>query len=279
MQNAPVFSGQKLNGRVIIAELLRNMELGAFEMAYSTLLPCVFSVYLHPEDHARLSGVFPLIADDARRALASRVAELNAAPARFGIGMRKKKERKEFRIAAKDWVIDLFADIENTVPLGDVEIHSELSEAPQPTFQGVRTTLMNREPSVTATRPGAGTPAPAPAPHADTRKRSDRIFAEIRYEDETGPQLFLITQNHVRIGRGAEDEPMDLALYTNDEVSREHMQLRRDAATGQFFILDRSTNGTWIDGKRLKRDTEQPLPERAEIGVADVLTLLFQVRR
>jgi hypothetical protein len=265
-----VLSGQKLNGRVIISELLRNMELGAFEMAYSTLLPCVFSVYLHPEDHARLSGVFPLIADDARRGLGSRVAELNATPARFGL--RKKKEQKEFRIAAKDWVIDFFADTENAVPLGDVEIHSELSEAPQPTFQGVRTTLMNREPSVTATRSGAST-------HTDTRKRSDRIYAEIRYEDETGPQLFLVTQNQVRIGRGAEDEPMDLALYTNDEVSREHLHLRRDAATGQFFILDRSTNGTWLEGKRLKRDVELALPERAEIGVADVLTLLFQVRR
>lgn len=283
MQNGPVLPGQKLTGRVVISELLRNMGLGAFEMAYSTLLPCVFNVYLHPEDHTRLSGVFPLIADDARRALAARVAELNSAPARFAL---RKKERKEYRIAAKDWVIEFFADTENTVPAGDIEIHSELSEAAQPTFQGVRTTLMNREPSVTGTRPGTGpidarggTGVIAGTAPIDTKKRSDRIYAEIRYEDESGPQLFLVMQNQVRIGRGAEDEPMDLALYTNDEVSREHIRLRRDAATGQFFIVDRSTNGTWLDGKRLKRDAEQPLPERAEIGVAEVLTLLFQVRR
>jgi hypothetical protein len=261
---------QRLSGQVIIDELLRNMELGAFEMAYSTLLPCVFGVYLHPEDHARLAGVFRFIAEDAKRALGAKVARLNAKPPVFAL---KKKAGKEYRIAAQDWVIEFFADTEQTVPLGDVEIHSELSEAAQPGFQGTKTTLMDREPSVTAAR-HAGTQI-----QAETRKQSDRIYADIRYEDDSGPQLFLVTQNQVRIGRGAEDEPMDLALYVNDEVSRQHLMLRRDAATGQFYITDKSTNGTWLDGKRLKREVELPLAERAEIGVAEVLTLVFQVRR
>src|SRR5581483_7978561 len=115
-------------------------------------------------------------------------------------------------------------------------------------------------------------------PRTETRKMADRVFAEIRYEDDSGPQLYLMTQNQIRVGRGGDDEPMDLALYSNDEVSREHVVIRREAATGQFFISDKSTNGTWLDGKRLKRDVEQALPERAEIGVAEVITLLFQVR-
>ncbi len=242
--------------------------MGAFEMAFSTLLPCVFSVYLHPDDHARLAGVFDLIADDAKRALGFRVAQLNKKQSVFS---RKKKQPKEYRIAAKDWVIEFFADTEETVPVGDVEIHSELSEAAQHGFQGMKTTLMDREPSVTSSQ--------SPRSQTDTRKQPDRIYAEVRYEDDSGPQLFLITQNQIRVGRGAEDEPMDLALYSSDEVSREHLVLRREAATGQFFIVDKSTNGTWLDGKRLKRDAEQPLPERGEIGVAEVMTLLFQVRR
>jgi hypothetical protein len=255
---------QKLNGQVIVSELLRNMELGAFEMAYTALLPCVFNVYLHPEDHARLAGVFPLIADDAKRALAARVAELNASSRSLRL---RRKPRKEHRIAARDWLIQFFSDSEEAVPPGDIEIHSELSEAPQPGFQGVRTTLINREPSVTAVH--SATRAPTP----------ERIYAEIRYEDDSGSQVFLITQNQVRIGRGGDDEPMDLALYTNDEVSREHAMLRRDAATGRFFIVDKSTNGTWLNGRRLKRELEQELPESAEIGVAEVLSLAFQVRR
>lgn len=269
-QNGQTPGSQRLSGQVIIDELLRNMELGAFEMAYSTLLPCVFSVYLHPDDHARLAGVFQFIADDAKRALAAQVARLNSKPPVFVLAKRKKT-RKEYRIAAKDWIIEFFADTENAVPLGDVETHSELSEAIQPGFQGTKTTLMDREPSVAAAHP--------PRAHVETRRQSDRIFAEIRYEDDSGSQVYLVTQNQIRIGRGADDEPMDLALYTNEEVSREHLLVNRDAATGQFSIVDKSTNGTWLDGKRLKRDLEQTLPERAEIGVAEVLTLLFQVRR
>lgn len=244
------------------------MELGAFEMAYTILLPCVFSVYLHPDDHARLAGVFGLIVEDAKRALAARVAQLNRP--RRGFGLTKKADR-EYRIAARDWAIEFAADTENVVPPGDVEIHSELNEAPQPGFQGVKTTLMDREPSVTAQR--------AAQPATDTRKRDERVFAEIRYEDDSGPQLYLVKQNTVRVGRGAADEPMDVAIYACDEVSREHFRLRRDAATGQFFITDKSTNGTWLDGRRLKRDVEQALPEMAEIGVAEVLALTFRTRR
>ena len=54
------FSGdaKKLSGRVIIDELIRNADLGRFDLAYSILLPGVFTVYLHPGDHARLAGVF-----------------------------------------------------------------------------------------------------------------------------------------------------------------------------------------------------------------------------
>jgi hypothetical protein len=266
-QTGQTLGGQRLTGHIITSELLRNMELGAFEMAYSVLLPCVFNIYLHPEDHARLAGVFDLVADDSKRALAARVAQLNGSPKIFGI---KRRGAKEFRIAARDWVIQFYADTEDAVPLGDIEIHSELSETAQPGFQGTKTTLMNREPSVTASTGGVS--------QAETRKAAERAYAELRYEDDSGPQLYLVMQNQVRIGRGGE-EPMDLALYSNDEISREHLMLRRDGATGQFYITDKSTNGTWLDGRRLKRDQEQPLPERAEIGVAEVLTLLFQVRK
>ena len=38
-----------LNGRTIIGELIRNMELAQFEMAYSVLLPRVFTIYLHAD--------------------------------------------------------------------------------------------------------------------------------------------------------------------------------------------------------------------------------------
>lgn len=260
----------QLTGPVIIGELLRNMDLGRFELTYSILLPCVFTVYLHPDDFGQLSGILSLIGDDARRALGDRVSKLNE-PTKL-LGIRKRKPPKEFKIAARDWVIEFLPDSEGVVPPGDVEIHSALNEIAQPGFQGAKTTLIGRDPSVTARR--------ATGPVAtENVKPTDRVFAEIRYEDESGPQVYRMTQNTVRVGRGGDQEPMDLPLYTNDEVSREHLLLRRDAATGRFSIEDRSTNGTWVDGKRLKNGVEHSLPERADIGVAEVLTLQFTVRR
>ncbi len=250
---------QDFSGQTIVGELIRNMELGQFEMAYTVLLPCVFSVYLQPDDHARLAGVFALISDDARRALRQRVAEMNRKPARWRTG----KNPREYRIAARDWVIEFFPDEE--VPRGDVEIHSQLNETEAPDFRGTKTTLTGREPSVTAQR-------------RETRKSPDRVFAQLSYEDDTGPQIYTMTQNEIRVGRGGSDQPMDLALYSSDEVSREHLTLRRDPATGAFSIVDRSTNGTWLDGRRLKKGVEEPVPLRAEIRIAEVITMVFEAR-
>src|SRR5262245_1263646 len=113
------------------------MDLGRFELAYTVLLPCVFHVYLNPEDHARLRGVAELIIDDASRALRSRVAELNRRAPR-SVLRRSGHFKKEFKIACRDWIIELLADAE--VPAGDVEIHSELNESAQPDYRGVKTT-------------------------------------------------------------------------------------------------------------------------------------------
>ncbi len=255
---------------MIISELIRNMELGQFELNYTVLLPCVFSLYLHQDDYARLGGVLDLIIEDAKRTLCARVAELNVKPSRLSL-KRRGSPVKEYKIASKDWLIEFFADTEGSVPPGDVEIHSELNEAAQPGFRGTKTTLMGRDPTVTTERIGG--------PALETRSVAERVFAEIRYEDDSGPQVFLVTQNLVRIGRGGHDQQVDLALYTNDEVSREHLSLRRDAATGQFFLTDKSTNGSWVEGRRLKKGSEEALAERTQIAVAEGLTLLFEVRR
>jgi pSer/pThr/pTyr-binding forkhead associated (FHA) protein len=265
--NSPEMDARKIDGQLVISELLRNMELGRFEMAYSTLLPCIFRVYLHPDDYNRLKGVNDLIVEDARRALSAHVSKLNTASTL--LPLRRRKPAREHRIAAPDWVIQMIADTEGAIARGNIEIHSELSETEAPGLKGVRTTLIDDGEKTVAS--GRATRIGAPG--------TDRIFADIRYQDDTGAQLFLVTQNVVRVGRGAEDEPMDLALYTNDEVSREHLVLRREPATGQFFATDKSTNGTWLEGKRMKRDVEHPLPEKINISVAEVITLLFQVRK
>ena len=257
----------RISGQTIINELIRNMELGRLELAYSILVPCLFSVYLHPDDHRRLAGVQDIIKEDAARALTARLAEWNGKSRLF----RRGGPPKPYRTAQKDWWIELFADAENAVPPGDVEIHSELNDVAQPGYRGVKTTLIDREPSVTS--------AQVARDRAGTRRMPDRVFAEIRYQDDSGPQTFTVTQNEISVGRGGEDLWVDLPLYASEEVSREHLRLKRDPATGAFAIVDKSRNGTWVNGRRLERGVEEKLPDRAEIGVAEVLKLSFEARK
>jgi hypothetical protein len=272
VSEADALDRKRLSGRTIIDELLRNMEVGQFELAYTVLLPCVFRLYLNPEDHARLAGVIDVVVEDARKALRSRVAELNRRPAKIA-HWRSSKAAKEYKIACRDWFIDVLPESE--VPAGDVEIHSDLNEKPQPGYEGVRTTLMGRDPSVSR-----------PLPTAETRRLDrvadrvvDQVYAEIRYEDDSGPQTYLVRQPEIHVGRGGGNQPMDVAIYASDEVSREHLLLRRNPSTGMFVIIDQSTNGTWVNGRRLKRGVEEPLPEQAQIQIAEVVTLGFEVRK
>lgn len=257
----------RISGQIVIDELIRNMELGRLELGYSVLLPCIFSVYLHPEDYERLRAVEGIIQEDARRALSARVAEWNRAHSVF----RRGGAPKPFRIAQKDWWIGLFADGEGAVPPGDVEIHSELNDVAQPGYRGAKTTLMERQPAVTAARVSTD--------RQSTRRQPERVFGEIRYQDDSGPQTYLITQDEVSIGRGGEDLWVDLPLYSSDEVSREHAHLRRDPSSGAFVITDTSRNGTWLNGRRLARGVEERVPDRAEIGIAEVIRLSFEVRK
>ncbi len=255
--------GARLSGNIIAGELLRNMEVGQFEMAYAVLLPCFFTVYLNPADYARLRGVFSLVSEDARKALRSRVTALNAA--RSTLTRKRASTAKEYKIACREWDIEFLPDPE--VPPGDVEIHSELSETVQPGFRGAKTTLIGRTPSVTQ--------------HLDERRRSstdDVVYGALHYQEGASPQIYLITRNQIRVGRGGDDQPVDLVLTGSDEISREHLVIRRDPATGVFTIVDASTNGTWVNGKRLRKGAEDLLPGRAQIVVGEVLTLAFETR-
>jgi hypothetical protein len=286
-QTGTKFPRTRISGQVIIDEIIRNMELGRLEMGYSILLPCIFSVYLHPDDYARIAGVQEIIREDARRVLSARLAEWNRGSLfRRGAGKAGapgSRKRKDFRIAQSDWWIEFFADTEGAVPQGDVEIHSELNDVAQPGYRGVKTTLIEREPSVTSARVARDrahrTEQSATRLTSATRRLSSEVFAEIRYQDDSGPQTYFVTQNEVIIGRGGEDLWVDLPLYTNEEVSREHLRLRRDPATGAFALLDKSRNGTWLNGRRLARGAEEKLPDRAEIGIAEIIKLAFEARR
>jgi hypothetical protein len=115
------------------------------------------------------------------------------------------------------------------------------------------------------------------------------VFATLSFEDNSGRRTHAVTQSPLVIGRGGAGYWVDLRVDAAPDVSREHVRLRRDAATGQFFLKDLSLYGTTVNGERVassiealggaKRDVnvEVPLPPVARIGLADMVFLDFRV--
>jgi hypothetical protein len=282
---------RQITGDDIIAEVLRNAEQGVFKIRYTALLPSIYHVYLHPSDYDTIKPVLTALAAETRAALIERIDQLNRetkpnALART-LGFDSGK-RVEYKILDPDWTVEFHADAEDKLGRGDLEIYSELASAQRPDFgegamtrhvtkrlaSGERSSHRAPTSEVTApAQPGAGAP----------------VFAQIRYDDSEGPHVFPVTKNQIVIGRGGKSFWVDLKITSPPDISREHCRLRRDPATGRFFLKDVSQFGTTIDGKRIQgslqtkdgqdrdQNIEAPVPPRAVIGLADSVYLQFEV--
>jgi len=289
--------------REIILEIVRNMREGLEPLHYSTLPPSIFHVFLHGDDLERLRGILPRIVEEARRALDGEVELLNKASLGERLGERFKiKKRTEPKIVVPDggWQIQLLENTDEGTQSGDIEVHSELA---LPGKSDIGAGAMTKR---IATRRMGGTesaakqsyePAAAPTqrsvqplPEIAAKPAEDvkvEGFATIEYEDNGGHKTFVVTKDEIVIGRGGRDYWTDLKLDTLPDVSREHVRLRRDPGTGQFFLKDLSRLGTtingekapssieFVDGEKRDRNVEAPVPEKARIGLAGVVFLEF----
>lgn len=272
--------------REIILEIVRNMRDGLEPLHYSTLPPAIYHVYLHSGDMERLRGILPRIVEEAGRALDAEIDSLN----RASIAEKMKLARRGApKISVPDggWQIRILENTEEDVSPGDITIYSELA---LPAKAELGAGSMTKR---IATRRLAGVastsqsydppPAAASAPPADAS-----AFAVIEYEDKSGRKTYQMTKDQIVVGRGGRDYWTDLKLETLPDVSREHFRLRRDPASGRFFLKDLSRLGTTINGQKApssvefegsdKRDLnlEAPVPARARIGLADVVFLEFR---
>jgi hypothetical protein len=269
--------------RDIIREIARNMREGLEPLHYSTLPPAVFHIYLHPSDMERLRGILPRILDEARRALDAELESLNKA----SLGERLKLARRsDPRIVAPEggWQIRILENTDEDVEPGDIAISSELAlPAKDELGSGSMTKrIATRRMSGVESTKQSYDAAPA-TPVADVG-----AFAVIEYEDATGHKTFRMTKDEIVVGRGGRDYWTDIKLDTLPDVSREHFRLRRDPASGQFFLKDLSQLGTTIDGasvpssialegvEKRDRNLETPVPARARIGLAGVVFLEFR---
>ena len=283
-------TARQITGDDIIAEILRNCEAGAFKIRYTTILPSIYHVYLHPSDYDLVRPVIPAVTAEARAALIDRLEELTAAskPSTIArtLGFDSGKQM-EYKILDPDWSIDFHPDAEDKLGPGDIEIYSELASAARPDFEGAMTRHVTRRRSDGHSTSSQVT-APVDARSATATVGNKTAYATIRFTDNGSPQAFEITKNQVVIGRGGKSFWVDLKLTAPPDVSREHCRIRRDESTGRFFIKDVSQYGTSVNGNRLPSSVEQangdqrdknievPLPPRCRITLADVFDLEFE---
>jgi hypothetical protein len=280
-------SARQITGHDVIREILRNLQSGLFKIRYTTLAPSVFHIYLHSSDYDLLRPVASHLTEEAKRALNEKMEELNrnaqgsAIARRLGISAATEME---FKILASDWMIDFHPDQEDKLQAGEIEIHSELASAPRPEFgDGAMTrniTRRNASGDLTARMSETSTGPPVSS--------REQIYAYLRFEDQGRPEVYPVTKNQVVIGRGGKSFWVDVKLDAPPDVSREHCRLRRDPATGQFFLKDLSQFGTTVDGNRVPsslerkdgedrdRNVEVALPARSTISLADAFTLRFE---
>jgi len=270
--------------RDIILEIVRNMREGLEPLHYSTLPPAIYHVYLHPDDMERLRGILPRVLDEARRALDAEVDALNRASLTERLKLARRAEPK---IAAPDggWQIRILENTDDDTAAGDIVIYSELALPAKAELGAGSMTkrIATRKMGGTATSSQKYEPAP-PAEGAG----SDACVAVIEYADGGGRKTYRMTKDQIVVGRGGRDYWTDIKLDTLPDVSREHFRLRHDPASGKFFLKDLSRLGTTIDGEKApssvefvdgeKRDrgVEIPVPDRARIGLADVVFLEFR---
>jgi hypothetical protein len=269
-------------GREIIQELVRNLREGLEPLQYSILPPTVFRVYLHSDDLARLRGILPRITEEAQRALDSEVTALNRQSLAQKLRVAPKTEAK-IEPPPSGWTIQFLENTEDDTEPGDIVVDSELALPSKPDYGGGATKRISTSKLRGETR--------STQRYDESPTSGAETLATIDYEDQTGRQTYRVTKDQVVIGRGGREYWTDLTLNTLPDVSREHIRLRRDSASGKFYLKDLSRLGTTIDGRKVpssidhddgeKRDKnlEVELPETAEIGLADVLTLRFVALR
>jgi hypothetical protein len=272
----------------IIHLILEEMEAGMSPSFYSNLVPSVFDVYLYVDDLERLGSLTTRIRDEAIRALNEKLTQLNkSTEPLIKVPLAPKKRTKRYETLG-EWTVEFHENTEDDAQENPLAIVSTFPVAPvSDNRAGTLTERVTKRRSDGQT----STTSTERSSKLDTERAAGIVYASLAYEDDSGPQTFQMTKDLIKLGRGSADRWVDLKLKTQKDVSREHLQIRRDPGSGKFFIKDLSTLGTTVNGKRvppsiekvdgedMDRNIEVPLPAKAKIGLAGVLSLEFKAAR
>ena len=270
----------------IITLILDEMEAATAPSLYSNLVPNVFDIYMYADDLDRLRPLIGRIREEATRALSSKIADLNKSGVKLPL-LRDRTPRKQYE-ALGDWVLEFH---ENTDDDAEENALVVMSTFPREAETTERAGTMTERVTRRRLDGNTSTTETMRTADLDTKRATGILCAQINYEDQTGSHTYQMTRDTVKVGRGAIDRWVDLKLGSQKDISREHLQIRRDPETGKFFIKDLSSLGTTVNGKRIPgsiekvngedvdRNIEIPLPDKARIGLAGVLNLEFRAVR
>jgi hypothetical protein len=293
---ADVRQPQRRAARDIIDAVLENLRNNLEPLKYSVLAPSRFVVYLHPAEHARIEGIIPILEKETVRALGEELDKLNRRS-----GWRRHVDRflgaqPEVTNAATQWHVEFLRDPDGELQEGDILVDSELLlPAAEDLGAGERTRRVTTRHATQRNRsPADVEPMPATATRVEVVDRpgtASPVLAQLRYDDNAGAHTYDVAKDSVTVGRGGLAYRVDVRIEASADVSREHLRLRHDPAARKFYLVDLSSLGTTVDGKRVPKGYEEadgskrengvetPLPDRARIGLAETVFLDFEVRR
>jgi hypothetical protein len=279
--------GPRRPARDIIDAVVDNMRKNLELLKYSTLAPSRYTVYLHANEYNRLDGIIPILQEQTARALSDELQKLNRrSPVQKWVERWRGEPDPEISNAATTWQVDFVADPDGDMNEGDLLIDSELVLPASPDL-GVG----ERTRRITTVHAGRSTSTREQTVNRAPSDSTPKILARIEYDDAAGHHSYDVLKDSVTIGRGGIAYPVDIPIASSPDVSREHARLRRDPATGRFFLIDLSSLGTTlngrhvpkgydeVDGARRENGAETALPDSAKIGLADTVFLEFGLVR
>ena len=285
------------SGRSIWKAVRDELLLNLYPLPFSTLAPTVFRIYLHPDDFETIEAVTPRIVAQVQGALTAEVDKtnlrLNGPGRRFLARLLDREELAPIEVPTSGWEVYIQPDRNGELERGTIGIVSALALPAPVEYGGTPTTRIVK--SVVGRGRRTATTSEVPREQAqavsDTGPTSAAVpdsteRAQLTYEDERGPHVFIMKKDTLSVGRGGSSAWVDVQVIASSKVSREHFRLRRDA-NGNFFIQDVSLWGTSVDGEPLppavKNEegvahpgAERPLPPSARISLADAIVMQFE---
>jgi len=279
-----VDAAPRLPARDIVLAVVRNMRENLEELPYSRLAPSRYVVYLHPDEFARLEGILTILEEQTCRALSDELERLGRRSLwRRSADRVTRTAAREIEKAAGEWHVTFLPDPDEELEMGGVLVYSELKLPAKPEAgSGERTRR------ITTVHTSHGTIVREQNLNAAGQTPGKRVVGRVEYTDDSGAHSYDVVTDSVMIGRGGIAYPVDIRIASSPDVSREHARIRRDPASGTFYLIDLSSFGTTLNGRHVpvgyekvdgvKRENgaETALPDVARIGLADTVFLEFR---